>query len=136
MFEAKTYSRTKPACEVVTRHLEGPIVETTYTGHCDREGVASMLAVEEEVLSTVPGACWLLDMTGVTSLHTDAREPGTELLRTFRDRGGRRFAVAVTMSRLRFLLAAVAYATRLPLKTFPTRAEALEHLRAFGASSA
>jgi hypothetical protein len=131
VFEPIITTRKDPDGQVVTRYLEGPIVETTYSGHCDRAMVASVAAVTADLMTRVPHLCWLLDLTAVTSLDTDAQEPGRDILRLFREGGGDRFAFAVKMSKLRFLMASVGFAMRLPLKAFATRDEALAHLREY-----
>ncbi|MFO0591970.1 MAG: hypothetical protein U0441_30770 [Polyangiaceae bacterium] len=114
---------------VTTKHIEGSIVESCYTGYCSQAAVASVLALTPEVLRDVPSTRWLLDLGGVSSFDAGCRVPGGEILRLFREAGGDRFAVVVKSSALRMTLAAVAFAARLPLKLFDNRMEALSFLR-------
>ncbi len=130
MFQTRTTKTTDPVGEVTTLHLEGSIVETTYRGVATRQLVQSVLDITPELLDQVPRASWLLDLTQVKSTDSHARIPGAELLKIFRDRGGREFALAVESSGLRMLLSAVGFATGMPIKMFATRDEALAYLRA------
>lgn len=118
---------------VMTRHIEGSIVESCYTGYCSQAAVASVLALAPEVLEKVPSTRWLLDLGGVTAFDAGCRIPGSAILQMFRERGGDRFAVVVRSGALRMTLAAVAFAARLPIKLFDNRMEALVWLRARGA---
>lgn len=125
----KTTSDSPRHGEATTRHVEGTIVDTTYLGYCSRALVQSVLGYTPEVLSSVPGTCWLLDLSGVNGFDADCRIPGGDILKLFRDRGGDRFAVVVTSGALRMTLAAVAFAARLPIKLFGSRIEAMAFLR-------
>lgn len=115
---------------VTTRHIEGSIVESCYTGYCSQAAVASVLALTPNVLEQVPSTRWLLDMGSVSAFDAGCRIPGGEILKMFRERGGDRFAVVVKSGALRMTLAAVAFAARLPIKLFDNRMEALVYLRA------
>ena len=129
MFAPRTDRLTNPPGEVTTRPLEGSIVETKYVGECGAETVAKVLAYTPEVLEQIPGTRWLLEMSEVTSAHVDARKPGGEILRLFRERGGERFAIVVPVPAIRMLITTVAFATGLPIRSFDTREQALAYLR-------
>lgn len=116
--------------EVTTRHLEGTIVESVYTGYCTRALVQSVLDITPEVLREVPGTCWLLDLSGATDADADARVPGLSILKLFKENGGDRFAVVVTWGPLRMIMTAVAFTAGLPIKLFNNREDALAFLRA------
>jgi hypothetical protein len=116
--------------EAVTSQLDSAIVETRYQGHCSAALVGAVLNRVPAVLDDVPGACWLVDLSGVTGFDSAAREPGSKIFRTFRERGGRKFAAVVPGSSLRMLVTAVAFATGLPVKVFAQRSEAISYLRA------
>lgn len=134
MFQPRKTTSAQPRPgEATTRHVEGRIVDTTYHGYCSRALVQSVLDYTPDVLSKVPGTCWLLDMGEVTAFDSECRVPGSEILNLFRDGGGDRFAVVVTSGMLRMTLAAVAFASRLPIKLFASRSEALAYLRSRGA---
>jgi hypothetical protein len=127
MFATKTTK--SPDGEVTTRHLEGSIVETSYRGVCTRALVQSVLEITPEVLDSVPGTLWLVDLSSITSSEAMARIPGADLLKIFRERGGAEFAVSISSAALRMIFTAIAFAAPVPLKLFATREEALAHLR-------
>ncbi len=135
MLEPKKTTTDRPQHgEATTRHVEGTIVDTTYHGYCSRALVQSVLDYTPEVLSSVPGTCWLLDLSACTAFDPECRVPGGDILKLFREKGGDRFAVVVTSGALRMTLAAVAFATRLPIKLFADRIEAMTWLRSRGAT--
>jgi hypothetical protein len=129
MLTTRTTTQEHPWGQVTTRHLEGAIVETVYTGHCSRFLVQSVLDITPEVLREVPGTSWLVELSGATTVEADARAPGPGILKHFKDHGGHLFAVVTTRSALRFIFSAVALAVGLPVKMFASREEALEFLR-------
>jgi hypothetical protein len=129
MLTTKTTTQEQPWGQVTTRHLEGAIVETVYTGHCSRFLVQSVLDITPEVLREVPGTCWLVELGGATTIDADARAPGPEILKHFKEHGGQLFAVVTTRAALRFIFSAVALAVGLPVKMFAGRDDALAFLR-------
>lgn len=132
----RSASQQNPPGEVVTRHLEGSIVETCYRGHCGVGLVESVARETPEILDAVPGTCWLLDMTGVKGVDFACTPHGNTIFRLFRARGGRAFALLLRGGPVGMMVSAAAFAAGLPLKVFERRDEALAYLRAQQAAAA
>ena len=130
MFPKQFTECKSPPGQVTTRHIEGSIVETVYTGYCSAALVQAVLEITPMVLESAKGTRWLLDMSGTTGVEVGARVPGLEILRKFREGGGTEFAVVIAHPPLRMLFTAVAFAALLPVKVFDTTADALRFLRA------
>jgi hypothetical protein len=130
MFAPKTTQIAKPAGQAITRHLEGSILETSYTGHVGPEILETVLAYTPEILTEVKGARWLVDLSKSTSNDASARVPGLAILKSFRELGGVEFAVVLSSGPLRMIFGAVAFAAGMPVKFFDRHPDALRHLRA------
>jgi hypothetical protein len=104
-------------------------LETRYKGYCSGPLVEAVLELTPTLLEEMPGASWLLDLVEVTGFDSAAREAGSKILKTFKARGGRKFAAIIPGAMLRMLISSVAFAAGLPVKVFETRTEGLKCLR-------
>lgn len=114
---------------VVTRRLEGKIVETVYRGRITAEMAMQVRRDIEPWLLEIKGLEWLIDTSGATSLSPAPREATSGVVDLFRRMGGHRIAAVMPSAPIRMVASALAFATGLPLKIFETRAQALEYLR-------
>jgi hypothetical protein len=113
---------------VVTRHLEGKIVESRYLGpivfdgQLDRD-LSKMLAAHR-------GMHWLIDASGATGIDPSRREYAGNTIQLFRDGGGGSMAAVVPSGPIRMVASALSFGFDLRLRLFAEREEALAYLRA------
>ncbi len=115
------------ASSIETRHLEGSIVETVYSGRIIFDGALDRDL--QRYLREYPGMCWLVDATRVTGIDPRRRESAGDTIGIFRRGGGRAIAAAIPLAPVRMVASALAFGFDLPLNIFASRAEALAYLR-------
>lgn len=126
----RTTSHVLPAAtegQTVTRHLEGAIVETTYHGKIVFDGL--LYKQIETMLWRHPGMHWLVDATDATGIDPSRRDNAGNVIDLFRMCGGGAIAAVIPSSAIRMIASALAFGFDLKLAIFPTRAQALAHLR-------
>jgi hypothetical protein len=127
--QLKTSTREDSWGSVNTKRLEGTIVETTYRGRITAEMANQVRRDVVPLLETIREMDWLLDATSATGLDTAPRESTMGVVEAFQRNGGRRIAAVVPSTGIRMVVAALVFATGLPIRVFATRDEGLEHLR-------
>lgn len=128
MAKSTAQKSAEPAGTIVTRHLEGNIVETKLDGV-----IAFDSALNEDLsrlLQKYPGADWLYDASGATGIDAGRRDNAGNTISLFRKLGGGHIAAVVASGPIRMVAAALSFGFDLRLKIFATREEALAHLRA------
>jgi hypothetical protein len=130
VFSAKSSTIKSPWGQVITRHLEGTVMESTYLGHYGAELARSVLEIMPELMRGISHPTYLLDMSGVTGSDAGASLPAAGTVEMFCKQGGDRFVVVVASGSLRMMLISTAFAVGLPMKIFQSRDEALAFLRA------
>lgn len=113
----------------MTQHLEGQIIETTYVGGCTEALVRTVEEQTPRLLTLVPRACWILDLSRVTTAERAVRDPGKAIFDHFKALNGDQFVVVVDNTLVKVMIKAIALATKLPLQIFTTRQEAITYLR-------
>jgi hypothetical protein len=116
-----------PTGSIVTRHLEGNIVETRYDGNIVFDG--SLNVELARFLEQYPGMHWLVDASGATGIDPNRRDNAGNTIQLFRKMGGGSIAAVIPSGPIRMVAAALSFGFDLKLKIFATRQEALTHLR-------
>jgi hypothetical protein len=112
-----------------TRHLEGRIIETSYSGKIELAMIEQLRRDIEPLLRLYPGADWLIDTTHATGIKPAPSNVSNGMLETFQSLGGRRIAAVITSSPMRMLGSALAFGSKADIKLFGSRDEALRYLR-------
>jgi hypothetical protein len=129
MQEKMVTPRSAPEGSVSTRRLKGTMVETTYRGRITAEMADQVRRDILPLLESIKGMDWLIDATHATTFETAPRESTMGVVEAFQRHGGRRIAAVVPRTGIRMVVAALVFATGLPIKVFASRDEALDHLR-------
>lgn len=111
------------------KRLGDDAVEVVFTGRLTTAEINGSLERAMVLLGEKPAKIYFIDATRVTAIEPSIRAPASDAVKRVQQAGVRELVVAVELTALRMLGAAIAFATGVPIKFFAKRDEALRYAR-------